>query len=235
MLAYVIVICEGQTEEKFIKTVLAPALRPLGVWLKPELLTVPGAKQGGGGVNLTRFRAHARNALRSGRGDRYVTSLLDLYALGHDFPDFKPALEEADVYRRVAALESALHAHIVAYTECRPDRFIPYIQPYEYEGLLFSDVRALAGVEANWIAALKKLREIREAFETPEHINDSPLTAPSKRLRAAVSNPGYRKTLHGPQAAQAIGLATIMRQCRHFRGWVEKLRALSSEFRPPEI
>jgi hypothetical protein len=93
--------------------------------------------------------------------------------------------------------------------------------------LLFSDVEALAEVEANWGAALKKLREIRKVFETPEHINDSPQTAPSKRLQSMLF-PKYDKTLHGPRAAQAIGLQTIMGQCAHFRGWVEKLRALSS-------
>jgi hypothetical protein len=223
----VIVICEGQTEEGFIKRVLAPDLSATGVWLKPQTLGRTATNPGGGGVNLSRFTTHTRNVLRS--GEVYVTSLLDLYALGHDFPDFQRLAGEKDPCRRASCLENALHAHIVTATECRPDRFIPYIQPYEYEGLLFSDVKALAGVEANWIAALKKLREIREAFETPEHINDSPLTAPSKRLRAAVSNPGYRKTLHGPQAAQAIGLATITGQCPHFRGWVEKLRALSPE------
>ena len=40
----VTVIVEGQTEESFVKDVLAPELWPRDVYLKPILLGVPGHK-----------------------------------------------------------------------------------------------------------------------------------------------------------------------------------------------
>nr|VFK22030.1 MAG: hypothetical protein BECKLPF1236A_GA0070988_103291 [Candidatus Kentron sp. LPFa]VFK26313.1 MAG: hypothetical protein BECKLPF1236C_GA0070990_1003321 [Candidatus Kentron sp. LPFa] len=55
--AEVVVIAEGQTEEQFIKQVVAPALRPLAIYLKPRLLPK------GGAVSFDRLKRHARNTL----------------------------------------------------------------------------------------------------------------------------------------------------------------------------
>jgi hypothetical protein len=65
---------------------------------------------------------------------------------------------------------------------------------------------------------------IREQFTTPEEINDSPETAPSKRLRTLV--PGYQKPLLGVLAILEIGLAAIRAECPHFDGWLKTLEAL---------
>ena len=43
---------------------------------------------------------------------------------------------------------------IVSKVGCRPDQFLPYIQPYEFEALLFSDVHALPLVEPTWSDAV---------------------------------------------------------------------------------
>ena len=65
------------------------------------------------------------------------------------------------------------------------------------------------------------MQAIRDAFESPEDINDSPLTAPSKRIEELY--PGYQKTLHGPLALLEIGLPALRRECRHFGGWLTRL------------
>ena len=65
---------------------------------------------------------------------------------------------------------------------------------------------------------------IRGAFATPEHINNSPQTAPSKRILALV--PHYKKTVDGPLIAEDIGLDAIRAQCPHFNNWIERLLAL---------
>ena len=67
----------------------------------------------------------------------------------------------------------------------------------------------------------------REAAESPEHINDGPDTTPAARLESALSNPRYRKRLHGPRAAQGIGLDRIEAECAFFAAWLAQLRALS--------
>ena len=62
---------------------------------------------------------------------------------------------------------------------------------------------------------------IRDQFDNPEEIDDSPLTAPSKRIERLVA--GYQKPLVGTQAALAIGLGTIRTVCPHFDAWLERL------------
>ncbi|WP_199769702.1 DUF4276 family protein [Aeromonas sp. ASNIH2] len=55
-------------------------------------------------------------------------------------------------------------------------------------------------------------------------MNNSPQTAPSKRILALV--PNYKKTLHGPLIAEDIGLDAIRAQCPHFNRWIERLLVL---------
>ncbi len=141
----VIVIAEGVTEEAFIKQLLAPALRPLQIFIKPVMLnTSKDAK--GGAVSFDRLTRNVRNISRQ-YPHAVVTTLLDLYGLPTSFPGFSEAQKMPDVYQRVQAMEAALHTTIVAQVGCRPERFLPHIQPYEFEGLLFSDVVELCNTE----------------------------------------------------------------------------------------
>ena len=221
----VIVFAEGPTEEKFIKLVVAPNLKQLKVFLKPETLrTSTDAK--GGAVNFDRLKFYARNTLR-GKRDVVLSTFLDLYGLTTDFPKFEEAKQKSSVYARASCLEDGLHEALIDQIGCQPDRFLPHIQPYEFEGLLFSDVEALIGVEPTWIKSLSGLDEVRKAFDTPEHINDSYETKPSKRLENMLQ-PKYHKTRHGPLAAERITLAVMERECPHFRGWIDKLRGLAA-------
>jgi hypothetical protein len=215
----VIVIAEGVTEEQFVKRIIAPALRSAGIYAKAQNL--------GGGVNFDRIKTHARNTLK-GNNKLIVSTFIDLYALDTSFPGYSEAKQKSDLYAKVAFLESALSNAIIEHVGCRHDRFIPYIQPHEFEGLLFSDVKALASVEPKWATKTGALDKARADFETPEHINDSFETAPSKRLEMALS-PKYRKTRHGPLAAEKITLSVIERECRHFRAWMERLRELGKK------
>ncbi|GGA46040.1 hypothetical protein GCM10010981_38970 [Dyella nitratireducens] len=219
----VIVFAEGQSEEQFIKQVVAPSLHHQQIYLKAQ--TLKTSQQGtGGAVTFGRLMFYARNALRQ-YPNAILTTFLDLYGLDTDFPEFHEAKKQAEVAGRVAKLEAALHREVVTQVGCRAERFIPHIQPYEFEGLLFSDVTALSTIEPRWKRYLNQLRVIRDAFPTPEHINDSFETKPSRRLEALLE-PQYRKTRHGPLVAGRVTLATMESECLHFRGWIEKLRAL---------
>lgn len=219
----VIVFAEGPTEEQFIKRLVAPAVRYLQVFVKPQLLKTSQEARGGA-ITFDRLKFNARNTLRQ-KPDAVLTTLLDLYGLDTTFPGFEAARAKPDMDSRVEHLEASLAEALVAYVGCRPERFIAHIQPYEYEGLLFSDPQALAQTEPGWQASLPKLAAVRAAFTTPEHINDSYETKPSRRLEQLLQ-PGYKKTRHGPLAAERITLATMERECPHFRNWMERLRAL---------
>ncbi len=220
----VIVFAEGQSDEKFIKMVVAPVLRQLNVFIKPEILRTSQESRGGA-VSFDRLKLYARNTLRQKPG-AFLTTFLDLYGLETNFPGYEQAKTRADVYERAGCIEGAMHESIVKYVGCQPNRFIPHIQPYEFEGLLFSDVAALVKVEPDWQYQLGQLQKVRSDFQTPEHINDSYETKPSKRLEK-ILNPKYKKTRHGPLIADSIGINNIEVECLHFRAWVDRLRQLA--------
>jgi hypothetical protein len=220
----VIVFAEGPTEERFIKQVVAPALHGLQIYLKPQLLKTSQSGRGGA-LSIDRFLLNARNTLRQ-KPDAVLSSFIDLYGLDTDFPGFEESKKLVDVHQRVALLEQALHRVVIEHVGCRADRFLPHIQPYEYEGLLFSDVDVLAATEPTWNKALVALRKVRESFDSPEHINDGYETKPSKRLENLL-HPSYKKTTHGPRAAARISLETMERECPHFQGWMNRLRGLA--------
>lgn len=224
----VIVFAEGQTEVKFISEVVAPALRMMQVFIKAE--TLPTSLKGSGGaVNFERVKLHARNTLRS-KKNVYLTTFLDLYALNTSFPCFEESKKQADIYTRTTYLENALRQTIVEHVACHPERFIPHIQPHEFESLLFSDVATLCNTPAihpHWTGLDIKLKQVfnEKGIESPEHINGGYQTTPARRLEANL--PQYRKTKHGPIGTKYITLPVIERECLHFHQWMEKLRALA--------
>jgi hypothetical protein len=219
----VIVVGEGQTEETFVRDVLAAQLAPDGLLLQARLVPLPGGGRGGA-LSYPRVELFLRNTLRQ-RPDTYVTTFFDLYALNHNFPGFDEAAGWHDPIRRATFLEARLHESIIQAADCRPDRFVAYIQPYEFEGLLFTDVEQLTSIEPNWGPFTAQLREIRATHVSPEHINDGSDTHPSARL-ARILQPGYDKTRHGPIALQRIGLARLSAECQHFAEWLGRMRSL---------
>jgi hypothetical protein len=221
----VCVVCEGQTEEEFILQVVAPAFYDLGLNLVPEMIeTSPGHK--GGALSYERVRRHLRNTLRQNSAP-VVTTLFDLYRLDNGFPGVAASQGVSDLWQRLAAVKQALHADIVAVAGCEPGRFIPYIQPHEFEALLFSNIEKLVAVEPAWRSASAALSAARAAAASPEHINDQPDTKPAARLERALSNPGYRKRRHGPVAALKIGLPAMETECAFFAGWLAQIRSLA--------
>lgn len=65
---------------------------------------------------------------------------------------------------------------------------------------------------------------IAAAYENPEHVDDSPATAPSKRIQALCA--GYDKVGEGLLAPEAIGLDRLRGACPHFGNWLTQLEAL---------
>lgn len=150
--------------------------------------------------------------------------MIDYYGLGGGFPG-TPIPEHLSNIQKVEHLELAIKDDICTRIPAlRPDtRFIPYLSRHEYEGLLFSDPDALArSIGQAHLAS--KLHQVRNAFTTPEDINDDPLTAPSKRIINIYST--YRKVIEGTIAARAVGIQRMRQECPHFRDWLAKLEAL---------
>lgn len=219
----VIVVGEGQTEVTFVRDVLAPELDGNGVFLYPRLIsTSRGAK--GGALSWDRVALFLLKTLGE-RADTYVTTFFDLYGLKKDFPGLAAAQKLNDPRERASTIEERFHAAVVKAAGCRPERFIPHIQPYEFESLIFSGVEVLPEVRAEWKAYLEPLRQAREAAASPEHIDDGPETHPSARL-IAVLRPRYEKVLHGSTLAKRIGIPRIRAECAHFGAWLRRIETL---------
>ena len=219
----VIVVGEGQTEETFVRDVLAPELAPLDISLQPRLIqTSPGAK--GGALTAGRVLKFLRNTLQE-RGDTYVTTLFDLYGLQSEFPGVESARSEADPLRRCVRIEQALNEAAVAASGCRADRFFTHIQPHEFEALLFSDVSRFGDAHGDWKRYVAELERARNGADTPEHINDGPETHPAARLKGLL-RPRYDKVLYGSGIATLIGLPRIRSECHHFNEWLTRIESL---------
>lgn len=78
----------------------------------------------------------------------------------------------------------------------------------------------------NQISVLKN--EIRN-FDTPEDINDSSETAPSKRLEKIFI--GYSKTTDGMRIAEKIGIQKMMQKCPCFKAWIETIISTANTLR----
>jgi len=220
------VICEGLTEKIFIRDVIAPMLANQQIYLTAQL--IPTSKgYNGGALTYERVKRHITNTLKE-NNNTFVTTFFDLYALHNHFPNFKESQKQANVYKKVSMLEQAFKADIIKENSSFARRFFPYIQPYEFEGLLFTDIAKLTEIETTWAAATNNLKVIRDSVETPEHINDGYETKPSARLEKCLNNPSYSKTLHGTLAIEAIGIDNLLKECHHFADWYNQLLTLPS-------
>ncbi len=217
------VICEGQTEEMFVNEVLAEAFFSKDIFLIPTLIGKPGHK--GGNFKFARLLTDVR-ALLLGDKTAYCTTFFDFYGLPEDFPGKQEAKAENSVADKANILLSVLNEQLKEKLGNDPlRRFIPYVQMYEFEGLLFSDPGKMAlGINKSGLE--KSLQMVRDAFDTPEEINDSPVTAPSKRIKRLY--PAYDKPLHGSLAAIEIGLDAIRRECHRFDAWLNSIEALQA-------
>jgi hypothetical protein len=102
-------------------------------------------------------------------------------------------------------------------------RFVPFVMMHEFEGLLFSDCEAVSRAIGQ-LNVRGKLEAIRNEFDSPEEIDDSPDTAPSKRVAGIIA--GYEKPLHGVLGIIEIGLPRIRSQCPHFDDWLCRLESI---------
>lgn len=216
----VYIICEGRTETTVVKNVIAPELGMKGVFLSPIPLGGAGKS---GDVTFPRLLRDIRNQLYSFRSC-YCSAMVDYYGIDDNFPGKKEARKKPDLSEKHDTVCAALSDALAQTLDEGPmRRFIPYVQMHEFEGLLFSDPDQLAD-ELGKQDLAQQFWAIRHDFETPEHIDDSPATAPSKRIQKLF--PRYRKVQIGERAARAITLPKIRQECLLFDAWLAKLESL---------
>lgn len=216
----VLVLTEGQTEESFVKKVLAPQLAVFEKW--PEATCVCTRRERGrrafrgGGNSYEKIKSDLRSLL--GSNPAAVTTMIDYYALSPDFPGRDSLPSGGTCFDRVAHLEAAFAADIA------DSRFIPNLVLHEFEGILFTSPKAIAEVMLD-TGGVRKLEAIATQVRSPEEINDGPSTHPSQRLKDIYAA-AYQKPLHGIQIAEQIGLPAIRAKCKHLDAWIRRLEAL---------
>lgn len=195
---------EGGTEEAFVKRLLGGYLEEKSIFVQPFPLH--------GNITVQRL---ASDMARLFWDYDFVTSLVDFYGFRDKGERTIKELEEN--------ISETIDKRIGRSWDQRT--IFPYIQQHEFEGLLFSNVdgfRPVPGVDEE---CLTGLGQIRQQFETPEHINDNSTTAPSKRIKALL--PRYNKVLHGLLVAEETGLDEIRNECPRFNGWLNHLESLA--------
>lgn len=218
------VFCEGATERGFCNKLLYPYFLPRNVIV--DTIQVAHSRRHGrvhrGGIPARFSILHDDIGdllkLHQQRPDVYFTTMIDLYKLPGDFPGKAAHTripENPTPY--VVALEQAF-----AETISDP-RFIPYIQLYEFETLLFVDPDAFRISFDDCDQAIERLKIIAHSFTSLEHINDGQPTAPSKRIIDLIPEYDADKATAGPDIAEFIGLPRLRNACPHFGTWIDTL------------
>lgn len=208
---YLNILCEGPSEESFVKKVLAPYLEGFSVYTVPIIL--------GGVSRYSKIRAELKRIGKD--SSKYLSTMLDYYKLPQDTPGVRDH-SQIDIMDMAENIEHAVSEDLYQELNCKA--FFPNLLLHEYEALLFSDVTAFSGCDRITGFALRQLKEIREAYQTPEHINNSEQTAPSKRILNLY--PSYQKVSDGTIIAETIGIEKMMKECPHFRKWIDRLSHL---------
>lgn len=221
---------EGETEETFVNELIRPHLIPKG-FERVDARIIGNARlraRRGGIRSWQSVRLDIVNHLRQDDG-AIATTMVDYYALPSDGDDAWPGRSQASrstFANKATVVETAIEQDLTNQMgqSFNRRRFVPFVIMHEFEGLLFSDCHALCRT-LQIPNLLTNFQTIRNSFSTPEEINDSPITAPSKRIKALISH--YEKPLYGNIAALEIGLEKIREQCPHFNSWVARLESLA--------
>lgn len=213
-------IVEGQTELTVFTNILAPYI----FFKTGNYISFSTLKCTGGGItNYSKLFIELRNHLRD--KEKILTTFFDYYGIleSHHFPNYQEAKQkQSDPTKGVQLLEQGMIEDLKS-KGIETKNFVPYIQLHEFEALLFSSAEGFSLFNNSSI--VEEIRNITAHYPNPENINDSPLTAPSKRIIAIFEKQGmkYEKIIDGNNIATKIGINTFMECCPRFREWVQLL------------
>jgi hypothetical protein len=216
----IIIICEGETEQEFCKKTLSSHFLAKQIYVHAPLIK----KSNGGIVKWTELKKQIENHLKK-EPTAHVSMFIDYYGLyqKYNFPGWDESLSIVDKNERLTFLEQKMKEDIDSQLR---HRFIPYMQLHEFESLLFNEINIFRQqFTQNEIVDEQLLQETFQTFQNnPEMINNSPETAPSKRLEKIIR--GYNKVVYGNIIVETIGLQNIINKCPRFNAWITKIGAI---------
>ncbi|MCQ2256419.1 MAG: DUF4276 family protein [Bacteroidaceae bacterium] len=208
-------IVEGDCEVDFVNNKLLPYLYSLpkvierGWVFNAQKITTNRKKNiKGGNVGFEYLRNEVNRV--SAQSNPWITTFLDFFRLPNDFPGFS-----ADACN-IELIEKAM-----AY-ELNVPFFIPYIQKYEYETLLFVDVDAFSSV-VDEESQLQCIADTIQSYSNAEEINGGLETAPSKRLNHIF---GYEKVHDSHLIMENLTIEQICTHCPRFKNWLKHIETI---------
>lgn len=219
--AQIVALVEGKTEQIFIQDIVSPYLVGKGIYITAILISKSGEK--GGDVKFARVKNDIELHLKQ-RQDTYLTLFVDFYGLKKDWPGLEEAKNQSTPSGKAEKINTATKRQVnnLFGDNDAERRFIPYVAMHEFKAMLFSEPQELAGQLHVEKFRIDKI--LLDCGGDPENIDDSPSTAPSKRLEAMSSR--FKKTSTSIAIAKAIGLATIRNQCPIFNRWLTDIEKL---------
>ncbi len=227
-------LVEGFSEANLVKRMLAPHLAQRGIDISAPMVTTRRDRKAGqvfkGGGAFRHYLGDLERLIRQhgNRPNTWFTTLIDLYGLPGDFPDYEKGKKISESRRRVEFFEAELGK---VGADLGSQRFIPYIQLHEFETLLLVNVEAMGTLFLKDARELELLAADVAKFDDVEEINHTPTGAPSKRIASYISV--YEKYKRSDQSGainvlEIVGLDTLRANCRHFNDWVSSLEGLAA-------
>lgn len=170
-----------------------------------------------------KFKNDILNWIKADRGkpNTWYTTFVDLYAFPKDSESpFSEKIQKVrDPYQKIALLESAIQQNI------NHPHFIPYVQLHEFEAFLLVDPDRLITMYPDKQTGINRLKK-DIGSGNPEEINETPTTAPSKRIIKYIPEYAGQKAQVGPLVAEDIGITALRSKCPHFNSWITQLEDL---------
>ena len=226
-----VILVEGDSEVKLMNRLIIPKLYE---YITSEGITTPWSievckiitnrqlNKKGGNVNYK----YLKNDIRSfaSQGVSITTTFFDFFRLPTSFPGHTTdgnAIDDVE-----SAMKEDLKTSIP-----NLQTFIPYIQKYEFEALLFSGMEGfefLIDDKEN----LAKIQSINDEYPNPEDINGGRDTSPSKRLMKIFD---YHKVGDSEDIIEILGFEKIYNKCPRFAQWYDSLtNALNTNSTKPD-
>mgnify|MGYP003592145528 CR=1 FL=1 len=221
-----LILCEGQSEEMFVKRVLTPHLVQKNIYPIATIINTKktnyGANHKGGIATWGKVNMDLKELLKNSHA--WVTTLIDFYALPEDSP--KPEqMPSANTIEVVQSTQQAIKNDAQNRGQ-NIDRFIPFLSLHELEAWVFSDVSTLCEHFQCTSYTKSQIQDLLHSVHgNPESINHGAETHPKKRLQKWFQ--GYSEKADSVTLLEKIGIEQIRSSCPHFNNWLTQIEHIT--------
>ena len=215
----IFIITEGQAEEKFYKSVFADYFGPtfnFQVTCMPNKRNAYSRINKGGTISYDLCVKNINRFIKGATHCNKVFLIYDYYGLHKSFFNGYSGYDNTN--KKINFIISKLE------NEINNPKFKFILQVHEFEAFLFSKPEEIVK-HYNNLGLLKEFNSILSRHNNnPEEINDSPDTAPSKRIINIFPQYEFGKTSDGIVIAKNIGIDNIRKRCENFNNFCSLLQ-----------